>query len=102
MLTGRVLLADGGFGSLVIAYALRVASLPFAVVGDWLALPILRLIDRGDRPWWVVEVRFHGWDAEFVRIAEAATRQEASARRDEINSVRSSRPRSGFGTEWWD
>ena len=102
MATGRVLLADGALPMLIGAYAVRIASLPLATIGDWLAVPILRLIDRGDRPWWVVEVRFHGCDPEFVRLAEAPTREAAAARRDEINSKNSSPAHSDFGTAWWD
>ena len=86
MATGRVFLADGGslFG-VVIAYAVRVVTLPVAVIGDWLAFPFLRMIDRADASWWVVEVRFHGWDAEFVRVAEAPTEADAKTRLAAIN-----------------
>ena len=80
----------GAGDSLLIAvgtYAVRLATLPIAIIGDWFALPILRAIDRGNTSWWVVEVRFHSWDAEFVRIAEAATEHEARACLATINNA---------------
>ena len=90
MATGRVFLADGSsLLGVVIAYAVRVVTLPVAMIGDWLALPVLRMIDQADASWWVVEVRFHGWDAEFVRIAEAPTKADAKTRLAAINSVNS-------------
>lgn len=75
--TGNVLFADG---LALLAYPVRIVTLPVAVIGDWLAVPVLRLLDRGYRPWWVVEVRFTGWDAQFVRLAELASKSEATAR----------------------
>ena len=54
------------------------------------------MIDRSAKSWWVIEVRFHGWDAEFVRIAEASTEQEAKARLAQINSVNSDMPSPDF------
>ena len=88
MTTGHVFGGDGS--SLLIgfvAYAVRLVTLPLAIVGDWIAVPILRALDRDSTSWWVVEVRFHSWDAEFVRIAEADTEQEARARLASINSA---------------
>ena len=76
-------------GELVIAalgYAIRLATLPLALVGDLVALPLLRYLDRGADRWWVVEVRFHGADAEFVRIAEAPSDTEARARLRELDT----------------
>jgi hypothetical protein len=87
METGSVFAVDGSsLLIVVIAYAVRIVTLPLAVVADWIAAPVLRLIDRSDT-WWVVEVRFHGWDAEFIRIAEAASELEARTRLDLINST---------------
>jgi len=85
--TGNVFAADGGEPVLlVIAYTIRMLTLPLAIIADWIAVPVLRLIDRSET-WWVVEVRFHGWDAEFVRIAEATTEAEARKRLAAIESA---------------
>ena len=97
MATGHVFLAeDGGLVLMVISYLMRIVTLPVAVVADFVAIPILRMIDRTAKSWWVVEVRFHGWDAEFVRIAEAATERDAKERLAQINSVNSDIPAPEF------
>jgi hypothetical protein len=86
--TGRVLLA--GTGEIVIdllAYMARVVSLPVVAVFDVVSSPILRWLDRGNETWWVIEVRFHGWDAEFLRIVEAGSRAEAEALRRLVNAA---------------
>ena len=77
--TGRAVLV-------VIAYTVRIATLPLAMIADWIAAPILRLIAH-EQIWWVVEVRFRGWDAEFVRIAEATTEAEVRTRLDPIENA---------------
>ncbi len=71
---------------LVVAYGIRLVTLPLAIIGDWIAMPVLQRIDRSDK-WWVVEVRFDGWDAEFVRIAEASSEADARRRKSEIESA---------------
>lgn len=71
----------------VVALVLRVASLPLLTLVDFVAWPVVRLtLGRG--PWWVVDLRFHGPDAEFVRIAEASTYDEARAKLTEIEHAR--------------
>lgn len=87
MRTGNVLFADGDLFA-VLAYAVRIVTLPLAVIADWLAAPILRSIDRGGRSWSVVEVRFVGWDAEFVRLAEATSEADAKSRLAALRSGR--------------
>lgn len=63
----------------VVALLVRLVTLPLLTVVDFLAWPMARrILGRGS--WWVVQVRFHGPDAEFVRIAEAATQDEAKAK----------------------
>lgn len=72
------------------ALIVRLATLPLLTLVDVLAWPVVRrTLGRGS--WWVVELRFHGPDAEFVRIAEASTRAEAMARRAEIEDARGRR-----------
>ena len=85
--TGNVFAAGGpgGFRMVVLVYAVRVGTLPFAIRGDWCAVPLLRAIDRSPTSWWVVEVRFHGRDAEFVRVAEEPSEQAARDRLSAIN-----------------
>ena len=80
MATGHMFGVGDSLLITMVAYAVRVVTLPVAIIGDWLAVPILNGIDRRKASWWVVEVRFRSWDAEFVRIAEAATEAEARAR----------------------
>ena len=77
MRTGNVFLADADLLA-VVAYGVRIITLPFAIAADWLAVPLLRVLDRDRDSWWVVEVRFAGWDAEFVRIAQARSEAEAN------------------------
>ena len=69
----------------LVVYAVRIVTLPVAIVCDWIAVPILRVIDRDGDKWWIVEVRFHDWDAEFVRIAEADSEAEA---RDRLAAIK--------------
>lgn len=75
-------------GDVVIALAslvVRLVSLPLLTLLDLVVWPIVRLtFGRGS--WWVVEVRFHGPDAEFVRIAEASSMEGAEARRRAITA----------------
>jgi hypothetical protein len=79
--TGNVLFFDSGEAVFVVlAYAVRLVTLPVVAVADVVASPILRWLDRNERSWWVVEVRFDGWDAEVVRVAEASSRHDAQAR----------------------
>jgi hypothetical protein len=79
--TGKVLFVDSGEAVFVVlAYAVRLITLPVVAVADVVASPILRWLDRNEESWWVVEVRFDGWDAELVRIAEASSRQDARVR----------------------
>ena len=86
--TGKVLGVEGGdVPVVVIAYALRLATLPMAVIADWMAMPMLRFIDRSDNSWSVVEVRFDGWNAEFVHVAEAASEEQAETLLTEINDA---------------
>lgn len=86
--TGNVLFADSGEPVFVVlAYAVRLVSLPAVAVADAAASPIRRWLDRGERSWWVVEVRFDGWDADLVRLAEASSRHEARARLKAMNAA---------------
>ena len=84
MRVGRVFAAQG---DPVVPYLIRLMTLPFAIVTDWFVAPVLRVVDRGPRSWWVVEVRFDGWDAEFVRIAEESTKAGAKDRLAVINGT---------------
>jgi hypothetical protein len=87
--TGRVFAADdgdAGIAIVAIAYGIRLITLPFAIVADWIAEPVLRRLDRSDT-WWVVEVRFHEWDAQFVRVAEAQSEADARERLARIESA---------------
>ena len=86
--TGKVLGVEGGdVPVVVIAYAVRLATLPMAVFADWMAMPMLRFIDRSENSWSVVEVRFDGWNAEFVHLAEAASEAQAETLLAEINDA---------------
>ena len=86
--TGKVLGVEGGdVPVVVIAYAVRLATLPMAVIADWMARPMLRFIDRSDKAWSVVEVRFDGWNAEFVHVAEAASEAQAETLLAELNDA---------------
>lgn len=65
------------------AVVVRVVTLPFVIAFDFASWPITsRTLGRG--PWWVVELRFHGPDAEFVRVAKADSREEAQVRLERI------------------
>jgi hypothetical protein len=92
MRTGNVFASNAGADLadgllvLVVAYGVRLVTLPIAIIGDWIAMPVLQRIDRSDK-WWVVEVRFDGWDAEFVRIAEASSEVDARRRMSEIENA---------------
>ena len=86
--TGKVLGVEGGdVPVVVIAYAVRLATLPMAVFADLMAMPMLRFIDRSDNSWSVVEVRFDGWNAEFVHLAVAASEAQAETLLAEINDA---------------
>ena len=88
LVTGKVLGVEGGdVPVVVIAYAVRLATLPMAVIADWMAMPMLRFVDRSDNSWTVVEVRFDGWNAEFVHLAEAASEEQAETLLAEINDA---------------
>ena len=88
LVTGKVLGVEGGdVPVVVIAYAVRLATLPMAVIADWMAMPMLRFVDRSDNSWTVVEVRFDGWNAEFVHLAEAASEEQAENLLAEINDA---------------
>lgn len=74
----------------VVALILRLVTLPLLTLVDFAAWPVARrMLGRGS--WWVVEVRFHGPDAEFVRLAEASTHGEAMAKLTEIADARDRR-----------
>ncbi len=64
-------------------YAVRLVTIPLLVLWDWVTWPVVRRI-AGRGPWYVVEVRFHGEDAEFVRIAEAPDQATAQQLRREF------------------
>jgi hypothetical protein len=65
----------------------RLTTLPFVTVADCISWPLLRrTLGRGS--WWVVALRFHGPDAEFVRVAEAPTRDDADRRRAALERER--------------
>lgn len=82
---------DWGLDVLTVgALIVRFVTLPFVTLFDFVSWPVARrMLGRGS--WWVVEVRFHGPDAEFVRIAEASTQDEAMAKRTEIPDARGRR-----------
>lgn len=70
------------------ALVVRLVSLPFLTLFDYAAWPaVRRTLGRGS--WWVVDLRFHGPDAEFVRIAESSTYEAALVRLTEISQGRS-------------
>jgi hypothetical protein len=72
----------------IAALLLRLASLPLLTLFDYIAWPVVRrTLGRGS--WWVVDVRFHGPDAEFVRIAESSTYAAAQARLTALSKARS-------------
>lgn len=71
----------------LVAIAVRLVTLPYLTAIDAIAWPFLRRA-LGDRSWWVVELRFRGPDADLVRLAEAATHDEAEARRAELLAAR--------------
>lgn len=87
----RVRVTDWGLDELTVGVLIaRFVTLPFLTIFDVVAWPVARrTLGRGS--WWVVEVRFHGPDAEFVRIAEASTQDEATAKRTEIADARGRR-----------
>ena len=68
----------------------RIATLPLLLVVDLLWWPVARMtVARSG--WWVVRVDFHGVDAEFVRLAEAASKAEAERLLEQIASRRPSK-----------
>ena len=55
---------------------LRLVSMPVVVALDYLAWPVVvRTLGRGS--WWIVELKWHGPDAELVRVHESPTEDEA-------------------------
>lgn len=71
----------------LVSVALRIVTLPVLTLVDVVSWPVIRRSQRS-APWWVVEVRFHGPDAEFVRIAEAPNQAAAEDRRTELLTAR--------------
>ena len=81
--TGRAMFLQGDGFVAIVGSAVRVLTLPLFALIDLLWWPIARItIARSG--WTVVRVDFDGPDAEFVRVAEAASKTEAMTRRDEI------------------
>lgn len=86
---GKVAGFETGDAAITIAaLLLRLVSLPFFTLFDYIAWPVVgRTLGRGS--WWVVDLRFHGPDAEFVRIGESSTHAAAQARLTALSEARS-------------
>jgi hypothetical protein len=65
--------------------ALRLLRIPLLAVWDWAWRPLAQRLTGST--WWVVEVRFHEQDAEFVRLAGAPDRSAAEQRRRDIQQA---------------
>ena len=86
-------------GAAILRTAARIVVALLGVLTDPLWLPLAERLQR-DQRWWVVEVRRHGPDSEYVRIAEAADGTAARARRDELEAAAAGRRgRTPLGTE---
>jgi len=71
----------------LVSLVLRLATLPFVTVADSVSWPLLRrTLGRGS--WWVVALSFHGPDAQFARVAEAQTLDDAARKRPAMERER--------------
>lgn len=63
----------------LLAVLTSLIALPTLGIVDLLTWPLLQAV-AGRRTWWIVELRWHEHDAEFVRVAECTTKTEAVER----------------------
>lgn len=83
LLMGRTRFADAGALAWAAVVPARLVSLPFVYAFHLATWPLVRRLHRG-APWSVVEVRFEGTVAAFVKQADASSAEDAARLRAEL------------------